>query len=181
LQILTSLSEIPKGIGPAAITIGKFDCIHLGHQALFAEVVDAAANQNLIPTVVTFDRHPDHLLRPERAKLPILGPGQKADLIAGFGVSTMLQLEFNQELADLTPEQFVKQILVDGLKAKLVLVGEGFRFGNQGSGNVGSLKALGDQHGFEVIELKRVHVDGEPTLLGTPKATFHLMAFMQDG
>jgi riboflavin kinase / FMN adenylyltransferase len=137
LQILTSLSEIPKGIGPSAITIGKFDCIHLGHQALFAEVVDAAANQNLTPTVVTFDRHPDHLLRPERAKLPILGPGQKADLIAGFGVSTMLQLEFNQELADLTPEQFVKQILVDGLKAKLVLVGEGFRFGNQGSGNFG--------------------------------------------
>jgi riboflavin kinase/FMN adenylyltransferase len=129
----------------------------LGHQALFAEVVDAAANQNLTPTVVTFDRHPDHLLRPERAKLPILGPGQKADLIAGFGVSTMLQLEFNQELADLTPDQFVKQILVDGLNAKLVLVGEGFRFGNQGSGNFGSLKILGDQHGFEVIELKRVH------------------------
>jgi riboflavin kinase/FMN adenylyltransferase len=73
----------------------------------------------------------------------------------------MLQLEFNQELADLTPEQFVKQILVDGLNAKLVLVGEGFRFGNQGSGNFGSLKILGDQHGFEVIELKRVHVDGE--------------------
>jgi riboflavin kinase/FMN adenylyltransferase len=100
-------------------------------------------------------------LRPERAKLPILGPGQKADLIAGFGVSTMLQLEFNQELADLTPEQFVKQILVDGLNAKLVLVGEGFRFGNQGSGNFESLKTLGDQHGFEVIELKRVLVDGE--------------------
>jgi riboflavin kinase/FMN adenylyltransferase len=73
----------------------------------------------------------------------------------------MLQLEFNQELADLTPEQFVKQILVDGLNAKLVLVGEGFRFGNQGSGNFESLKTLGDQHGFEVIELKRVLVDGE--------------------
>ena len=161
MQILTSLSEIPAGLGPTAVTIGKFDCIHLGHQALFAEVVDAAANQNLVPTVVTFDRHPDHLLRPERAKLPILGPGQKAELIAGFGVATMLQLEFNQELADLTPEQFVKQILVDGLNAKLVLVGEGFRFGNQGSGNFVSLKALGDTHGFEVVELKRVHLDGE--------------------
>lgn len=158
---LTSISAIPTDHGPTAVTIGKFDCIHLGHQALFTEIVDAATNLNLVPTVVTFDRHPDHLLRPERAKLPILGPSQKADLISGFGIATMLQLEFNQELADLSPEQFVKQILVQGLKAKRVLVGEGFRFGNQGSGNFELLKALGDEYGFEVSEVKRVQVDGE--------------------
>ena len=158
---LTSISAIPTDHGPTAVTIGKFDCIHLGHQALFTEIVDAATNLNLVPTVVTFDRHPDHLLRPERAKLPILGPNQKADLISGFGIATMLQLEFNQELADLSPEQFVKQILVQGLKAKRVLVGEGFRFGNQGSGNFELLKALGDEYGFDVSEVKRVQVDGE--------------------
>ncbi len=158
---LTSISAIPTDHGPTAVTIGKFDCIHLGHQALFTEIVDAATNLNLVPTVVTFDRHPDHLLRPERAKLPILGPNQKADLISGFGIATMLQLEFNQELADLSPEQFVKQILVQGLKAKRVLVGEGFRFGNQGSGNFELLKALGDEYGFEVSEVKRVQVEGE--------------------
>ena len=158
---LTSISAIPTDHGPTAVTIGKFDCIHLGHQALFTEIVDAATNLNLVPTVVTFDRHPDHLLRPERAKLPILGPSQKADLISGFGIATMLQLEFNQELADLSPEQFVKQILVQGLKAKRVLVGEGFRFGNQGSGNFELLKALGDEYGFEVAEVKRIQVDGE--------------------
>jgi riboflavin kinase/FMN adenylyltransferase len=161
LLTLTSISAIPTDHGPTAVTIGKFDCIHLGHQALFTEIVDAATNLNLVPTVVTFDRHPDHLLRPERAKLPILGPNQKADLISGFGIATMLQLEFNQELADLSPEQFVKQILVQGLKAKRVLVGEGFRFGNQGSGNFELLKALGDEYGFEVSEVKRVQVEGE--------------------
>jgi riboflavin kinase/FMN adenylyltransferase len=161
LLTLTSISAIPTDHGPTAVTIGKFDCIHLGHQALFTEIVDAATNLNLVPTVVTFDRHPDHLLRPERAKLPILGPNQKVDLISGFGIATMLQLEFNQELADLSPEQFVKQILVQGLKAKRVLVGEGFRFGNQGSGNFELLKALGDEYGFEVSEVKRVQVDGE--------------------
>jgi riboflavin kinase / FMN adenylyltransferase len=161
LLTLTSLTAIPAGHGPTAVTIGKFDCIHLGHQALFTEIVDAAANLNLVPTVVTFDRHPDHLLRPDRAKLPILGPGQKSELISGFGVATMLQLEFNQELADLSPEQFVEQILVQGLNAKLVLVGEGFRFGNQGSGNFELLQALGQKHGFEVSEVKRVQVDGE--------------------
>jgi riboflavin kinase / FMN adenylyltransferase len=161
LLTITSLSEIPTSQGPTAVTIGKFDCIHLGHQALFSEIVDAATNLKLVPTVVTFDRHPDHLLRPERAKLPILGPSQKAELISEFGIATMLQLEFNQELADLSPEQFVKQILVQGLNAKLVLVGEGFRFGNQGSGNFELLKALGHEHDFEVSEVRRIQVDGE--------------------
>jgi len=158
---INSLSAIPTSHGPTAVTIGKFDCIHLGHQALFTEIVDAATNLDLVPTVVTFDRHPDHLLRPDRAKLPILGPGQKTDLISGFGIATMLQLEFNQELADLSPEEFVKQVLVQGLNAKLVLVGEGFRFGNRGSGNFELLKDLGHEFGFKVSEVKRVQVDGE--------------------
>lgn len=158
---ITSLSSVPKDLGPTAVTIGKFDCIHLGHQALFTEVVDAAANLNLAPTVVTFDRHPDHLLRPERAKLPILGPGQKAELISGFGISTMLQLEFNKALADLTPKEFVTQILIEGLNAKLVLVGEGFRFGSQGSGNFKTLVELGAANGFEVREVKPVELEGE--------------------
>lgn len=158
---LSSVSEIPSDLGPTAVTIGKFDCIHLGHQALFTEIVDAATNLNLVPTVVTFDRHPDHLLRPERAKLPVLGPTQKAELISGFGISTMLQLVFNQELADLSAQDFVQQILVDGLDAKRVLVGEGFRFGNQGLGNFKVLEKLSEVHGFEVFEVKPVKVDGE--------------------
>jgi riboflavin kinase/FMN adenylyltransferase len=161
LLTITAVDQIPASHGPSSITIGKFDCIHLGHQALFTEIVDTAANLNLVPTVVTFDRHPDHLLRPERAKLPILGPSQKAKLIAGFGVATMLQLPFDKEFAALSPVEFVELILVQGLKAKRVLVGEGFRFGNQGSGNFEVLKALGEKNGFEVFELKPVQVDGQ--------------------
>lgn len=158
---LTSLAAVPDDLGPTAVTIGKFDCLHLGHQALFTEVVDAAADLNLLPTVVTFDRHPDHLLRPERAKLPVLGSGQKSHLISGFGISAMLQLEFNQALADLSPEQFVEKILIRGLNAKLVLVGEGFRFGTQGSGNFQTLVELGLLNGFEVREVRPVEVDGQ--------------------
>jgi riboflavin kinase/FMN adenylyltransferase len=161
LLTLTSLSSIPNDLGPTAVTIGKFDCLHLGHQALFNQVVSAAETLHLVPTVVTFDRHPDALLRPERAKLPILGPGQKSQLISGFGISAMLQLEFNQALAELTPEQFVNQILIEGLNAKLVLVGQGFRFGTQGSGNFDSLRELGALNGFEVREVKPVEVEGE--------------------
>jgi riboflavin kinase/FMN adenylyltransferase len=160
LLTLTSLSAIPAELGPTAVTIGKFDCLHLGHQGLFTELIDAAADNGLIPTVVTFDRHPDHLLRPDRAKLPILGPGQKSNLISGFGMAVMLQLEFNRALAELTPEEFVLQILIDGLDAKLVLVGEGFRFGSQGSGNFETLSTLGSVHGFEVRQVRPVQVEG---------------------
>jgi len=161
LLTLTSLSAIPAELGPTAVTIGKFDCLHLGHQGLFTGLIDAAADNDLIPTVVTFDRHPDHLLRPDRAKLPILGPGQKSNLISGFGMAVMLQLEFNRALAELTPEEFVLQILIDGLDAKLVLVGEGFRFGSQGSGNFETLSTLGSVHGFEVRQVRPVQVEGE--------------------
>lgn len=161
MQIYTSLESIPKASSQTAVTIGKFDCIHLGHQALFKLLVEQATLKQLESTVVTFDRHPDQLLRPDRAKLPILGNSQKAELIAESNVSKMIELEFNQQLADLSAENFVKNILVETLSAKLVLIGQGFRFGNKGLGNYQSLIELGKTYGFEVLEVKPVEVAGE--------------------
>jgi riboflavin kinase/FMN adenylyltransferase len=161
LQTYSVLSDVPSNIGKTAVTIGKFDCLHLGHQALFANLIEAANNQSLVPTVVTFDRHPDHLLRPERAKLPIIGKTQKHSIIEATGAKVLVELEFNQELASKTPEQFVSEILVDTLNAQVVMVGEGFRFGNQGSGNTQTLRDLGQQYGFSVSEVRPVEIDGE--------------------
>ena len=161
MQTYSVLSDVPSNIGKTAVTIGKFDCLHLGHQALFANLIEAANNQSLVPTVVTFDRHPDHLLRPERAKLPIIGKTQKHSIIEATGAKVLVELEFNQELASKTPEQFVSEILVDTLNAQVVMVGEGFRFGNQGSGNTQTLRDLGQQYGFSVSEVRPVEIDGE--------------------
>jgi riboflavin kinase/FMN adenylyltransferase len=155
------LSEIPKDIGATAVTIGKFDCLHLGHQSLFSNLLEAAATKSLVPTVVTFDKHPDHLLRPDRAKLPIIGKNQKHSIIAESGAEVLLELEFNQDLASKTPEEFVKEILVDTLHAEVVMVGEGFRFGAQGSGDTNLLRILGEKYGFAVSEIKAIKVDGE--------------------
>jgi riboflavin kinase/FMN adenylyltransferase len=124
-------------------------------------VIAYSKENQLATTIVTFDRHPDHLLRPDRAKAPILGRNQKYEILNQSGATYLLELEFNQELADKTPEQFAKQILVDTLRAKMVMVGEGFRFGNQGSGNVQTLRELGKLYGFEVREVKPVELDGE--------------------
>jgi riboflavin kinase/FMN adenylyltransferase len=161
LRTYTALSEVPKDIGKTAVTIGKFDCLHLGHQSLFSNLIDVAGKESLLPTVVTFDRHPDHLLRPKRAKLPIIGKNQKHSLIGSFGAEVLVELEFNQGLASKTPEQFVKEILVDTLHAQVVIVGEGFRFGNQGSGDTETLRDLGQKHGFSVKEIKKIEINGD--------------------
>jgi riboflavin kinase / FMN adenylyltransferase len=158
---LTSLESVPKDLGATAVTIGKFDCLHLGHQALLTDLVEFADEHMLVPAVVTFDRHPDYLLRPTEAPLPILGPTQKRRLLETAGVGAMLELEFNSELAELSPEQFVEKILVQGLNAQLVLVGEDFRFGHKGSGDLATLRALGANHGFTVREVKAVTLEGD--------------------
>jgi riboflavin kinase/FMN adenylyltransferase len=128
---------------------------------LFSNLIATANKESLVPTVVTFDRHPDHLLRPERAKLPIIGKTQKHALIRSFGAEVLVELEFNQELASKTPEQFVKEILVETLNAQIVAVGEGFRFGNQGSGDTQTLRDLGKKYGFIVSEVKPIEIGGE--------------------
>ncbi len=161
MQTFRTLTDVPSNLSDTAVTIGKFDCLHLGHQSLFAELIAYARENQLAPAIVTFDRHPDHLLRPDRAKAPILGRNQKHEMLNQSGADYLLELEFNQELADKTPEQFAKQILVNTLRAKMVMVGEGFRFGNQGSGNAQTLRELGQLYGFEVREVNPVEVDGE--------------------
>ena len=161
MQTYSVLSDVPSDVGITAVTIGKFDCLHLGHQSLFSNLITAANEESLVPTVVTFDRHPDHLLRPERARLPIIGKSQKHSLIESFGAEVLVELDFNQELASKTPEQFVKEILVDTLHARVVMVGEGFRFGNQGSGDAQTLRDLGHKYGFSVSEVKPIEIDGE--------------------
>ena len=161
MQTYSVLSDVPSDIGKTAVTIGKFDCLHLGHQSLFSNLIQAAKDASLVPTVVTFDRHPDHLLRPDRAKLPIIGKTQKHSIIESLGAAVLVELEFNQALASKTPEQFVKEILVDTLHAQVVMVGQGFRFGNQGSGDTQTLRELGQQYGFSVFEVKPIEIDGE--------------------
>jgi riboflavin kinase/FMN adenylyltransferase len=141
--------------------VGKFDGIHLGHQKLIGALRSAAKEHDLATVVVTFDRHPDVLLNPDNSKLPIIGPKLKESLIADTGVENLLTLPFDHELAKLLPEQFVKQILVDGLKAKIVLVGEDFRFGYRGSGDVHLLRDLGQQLGFEVRVISSAEIDGQ--------------------
>lgn len=157
----SKLSEVPYDFANTAVTIGKFDGIHLGHQALLNRVTNLAEEHMLASVVLTFDRHPDALLNPAECKLPLIGPTQKQSLLSQSGIDATLTLEFDSALANMTPEAFVEAILVKTLSAKAVVVGEGFRFGAKGSGDVTKLRELGQQFGFQVIELAQISLGGE--------------------
>ena len=159
--IVTSIKDLPAGLPEASVTIGKFDGIHLGHQQLIAETIETAEEHSVLPAVVTFDRHPNSLLSPGSEPEPLIGPLQKAELLEEAGVELVLNLPFDKYLAQLTPEQFVQEVLVESLKARIVTIGEGFRFGVDQQGDVDTLKDLGMKHGFSVRVISQFHVDGE--------------------
>jgi len=156
-----SVEEVPEDFAPAAVTIGKFDAVHLGHQALLQRAVNVAEEHLLASVVLTFDRHPDALLNPDDYRLPIIGPSLKRELLAKPGIDATLTITFDEALAKMSPHDFVESILVNKLKAKAVIVGQGFRFGNRGSGNVEQLRELGRTYGFQVTELPSLTVGGE--------------------
>jgi len=155
-----SLASLPRGLGPTAVTIGKFDGIHLGHQALLDMTVAISQEHSLAPAVVTFDRHPGSLLNPTSYPLPIIGPNEKVELLQQSGVELLVTLPFDESLAALSAEEFVKQILVTALQAKAVVVGDDFRFGAGQQGNVEALRQLGLIYGFSVHAVPAVEVDG---------------------
>jgi riboflavin kinase/FMN adenylyltransferase len=156
---ISSLHEA-RELGSSAVTVGKFDGIHLGHQALISALGSAAAEHDLKTVLVTFDRHPDALLNPGNLKWPLIGPHQKATLISDAGLDALLTLKFDEALARQSAEEFVQETLVDGLDAKIVIVGEDFRFGAGGGGDVALLHDLGQQLGFEVRVIPSATVAG---------------------
>jgi riboflavin kinase/FMN adenylyltransferase len=161
MHSFSSINQVVGGFTSSAVTIGKFDGIHKGHQKLIGALKSAADEHAIQSVVVTFDRHPDALLNPEHCKLPLIGPSQKTTLIQETGIDVLLTLAFDHALAKLSPQEFVQQILVDDLKAKIVLVGEDFKFGHKGSGDVQTLHDLGQQLGFEVRVISSAELNGE--------------------
>jgi riboflavin kinase / FMN adenylyltransferase len=144
------MDDVPDDFGPSAVTIGKFDGVHSGHRRVIGELREIAAEQSLLSTVVTFDRHPLTLLKPEIAPAPLVSLAQKVELLGSLGVDATLVLKFDKELSQRSPQNFVQSILVDALHAKVVLVGSDFRFGARGAGDITLLREMGTDLGFEV-------------------------------
>jgi riboflavin kinase/FMN adenylyltransferase len=145
----------------STLAIGNFDGIHLGHQAILRAAVERARDVNAVATALTFDPLPQKVLRPESAPLRISTTEQRLDCFAAMGIEAAVVLPFTLDLAKLTPEEFVDQILVRDLHVRAVFVGENFRFGHKQAGNARMLLLLGAERGFDVVILPPVIHKGE--------------------
>ncbi|WP_207456237.1 bifunctional riboflavin kinase/FAD synthetase [Desertivibrio insolitus] len=161
MQSFTSAAEVPEGFGPSAVTIGKFDGLHAGHRRILQRLDELAAERGLVPTVVTFDRNPLRVIAPERCPDDLVSPAQKRELLEAAGVGAVLMLSFDSALSSLPPERFVREILVDALHARVLLVGRDFRFGARGAGDLALLRRMGEELGFDVELQPDVALAGE--------------------
>jgi len=155
-----SLSSL--GWPPSAVTVGNFDGVHRGHQALVSAAVARARAAGGPSVVLTFDPHPARVLRPDRAPAALTTLAQKEELLAGLGVDRLAVLPFDAALARLSPEEFARAVLRDTLGARDVVVGESFRFGHRREGDARSLADLGSRLGFAVHPVPPVQDGGGP-------------------
>lgn len=156
-NILTIYRHLPRfdTQRPSAVTIGNFDGVHRGHQAILQRVHDEAARRGLAATVMTFEPHPRAYFaqrgqRHELIPTQISSLRDKIEALAQHHISQVALMRFDQKLADMSPEAFIEHLLVRGLATRWLLVGEDFRYGHKRGGDVDMLRSFGRRFGFEV-------------------------------
>jgi riboflavin kinase / FMN adenylyltransferase len=154
------LDEVPAGWGDSVVTIGEFDGVHCGHQSIVARAARLGRERGLPVVVVTFDPHPDEVIRPG-SHPPILSSGRRrAELLVGLGVDAVCVLPFTLEFSRLDPDEFVRAVLVERLHAAAVVVGEDFRFGHKAAGDVQLIAKLGEKYEYTTEGLPLLDRDG---------------------
>jgi riboflavin kinase/FMN adenylyltransferase len=159
MEVITDLAACPVGDRGVVVTIGAYDGVHLGHRAVIAELRQRAERLGCATGLVTFDRHPATVVRPESAPKLLTDLEQKLELLASTGLDYTVVVHFDQPRAHESAEEFVREVLVGCLKARSVVVGHDFHFGHGRRGNVALLQQMGGEHGFDVLGLRLVADD----------------------
>ena len=164
----------------AVVTIGAYDGVHLGHQAVLRLVRELADARGLEAALVTFDRHPAEVVRPESAPRLLTTLEQRLELLDATGdLDLCWVLTFDEARSKEAAEDFVREVLVDGVGARLVVVGADFHFGHRRGGNVPLLERMGAELGFEVLGLGLVAVEGDAT--GVPYSSTRIRELLAKG
>jgi riboflavin kinase/FMN adenylyltransferase len=148
VRIITDLSSSPWSEQRSVLTIGAYDGVHMGHRTVISHVRARAEEENALSVVVTFDRHPASVVRPESAPKLLTNLDQKLELLESTGVDATVLVSFTDEQRNETPVDFVRRVLVDTLRAKVVIVGADFHFGHMRQGNITLLHEMGERHDF---------------------------------
>lgn len=164
MQVIRDLEACPRPPAGTVVTIGAYDGVHLGHQALLARARAMATELSCASAVVTFDRHPASVVRPDSAPLLLTDLDQRLELLAVAGVDHTVVVRFDEERSKESAEDFVNEILVGCLRARAVVVGHDFHFGHRRRGNVVFLQEMGQRHGFDVlgVSLHAAGADDDP-------------------
>lgn len=162
LELVRLQSLEPLGWARPALTVGNFDGVHRGHQALLRVTVEEARALDGVAVVLTFDPHPARILSPERAPVALMTLEQKAATLAALGADRLAVLPFTAELARLPAEDFAERVLARALGARVVVVGSNFRFGHGRGGGIGLLGEQGARLGFRVRGAEPVFHEGAP-------------------
>jgi riboflavin kinase / FMN adenylyltransferase len=152
------LEQVPDGWGPCVATIGAFDGMHRGHQRLIGRAVQEGRDRGLPVVVLTFDPHPDEIVRPGSRQAELTSARRQAELLGDMGVDALCVVPFTVEFSRLSPDEFVHAVLAERLHAAAVIVGENFRFGHKAAGDVSLLAQLGEKYDFTA--------EGVPLLAG---------------
>ncbi len=159
MDIYTNISDIPAPFPKAAVTIGNFDGVHLGHQILFSEVVSRAYRNQGTSVAVTFEPHPLKVVRPDIGLKLISTLEQKKELIALANIDVLIILPFTKEFANTPAETFMDEVLRKGIGVQDLVVGYDYAFGKSRQGDIPFLKAQGEAKGFSVSVVEPYYVE----------------------
>src|SRR5213593_4179306 len=162
MRIVQGLESYPPDAGPAVVALGVFDGVHLGHREILGTAVARARDAGLVAVACTFEPHPIEVLQPGRAPAPIATLDERLELIAATGVDTTVVLTFTRALAAIEPETFVKDVVLQRLHAREIVVGFNHTFGRGARGNAQLLEQLAPGLGFDVDVVPPRIVDGVP-------------------
>ncbi|MGC9967907.1 MAG: bifunctional riboflavin kinase/FAD synthetase [Syntrophobacteraceae bacterium] len=162
MQVFRGIETVQNKFKNPAITIGNFDGVHMGHQALFRRVKQWAEELNGESIVVTFDPHPLEVLFPEKAPSFITSHRQKLDLIASCGIDATIVIPFDHEFSRMSAREFVEVILVEKIGTRAIVVGHDYLFGHSREGDIPFLRQLGEQYGFKVEIVTAIRMNSTP-------------------
>jgi len=160
MELIRGLYNLRPRHHGCIVTIGNFDGVHLGHQAVLGQLSEKAAALGLPSVVITFEPHPQEFFAAQDVPPRLTRFREKMQALRRYAADRVLCLNFNQELASMPAHEFIQKVLVDGLGVRYLVVGDDFRFGHKRQGDLKMLKAAGDREGFHVINMHTFNVDG---------------------
>ena len=161
MKVVYGIENLPSSDKKRVVTVGFFDGVHKGHQAVIKEAVKEAQRQKAESAALTFEPHPLEVLKPGSHPAILTNIRLKAKLIEALGIDIFLVVRFTKKLAQLSPRQFIDQVLVGELRAATIVVGENFKFGRGQGGDISFLKSYGEQRNLKVVAVPSLKVKGK--------------------